>query len=304
MRFQHDAHYSLETSSTASHQASSAVQARRATTPPPERRNSDSQPSARPKTMYVTAPAEEDPRGQGGLSPRDEGDLRAPPRGVGKKRPAPPPPQAGGATAAAAPGASAGDSVKVSVAAPVAATAPSSSSNRRANAAGDSGNGSSVSVSVKPGAEAAGLSRLHSRNSSDSSGYHELTLSGAESPEAARVPTTFKTSIDTTSIESSDNLNGDSGIQELSPVSEGSRLSAPAGEGQITPSKGVPAKHQAQTTHSSDRLEKPKPLPSTKKKKAPPPPPKGRWWVEGLLPFAAASSRFRDWWKGDNLNWG
>ena len=288
--FQHDAHYNLETSSTASHQTSSAAQSRKATTPPPERRPSDTQLAARPKTMYVTAPPEEIPRGQGGATPREvDGDLRAPPRGLGKKRPAPPPPQAGPAVAAA--GANGADVVKPSVAAPVAAGAPpstttttttaSSSSNKRGES---STGGGGVSVSVKPGAEAvaaaaaAGLSRLHSRNSSDSSGYHELTLSGAESPEAARVPTAFKTSIDTTSIESSDNLNGDSGIQELSPAAGESsgRLGVPSAEGQAAGGGGVGVtKHQAQT-HGAERLDnRPKPLPSTKKKKAPPPPPKG-----------------------------
>ncbi|BFY96961.1 hypothetical protein BsWGS_00001 [Bradybaena similaris] len=62
------------------------------------------------------------------------------------------------------------------------------------------------------------LSYIHSRNSSDSSGYHELTLSGCESPEATHVShTNYKTSIDTTSVDSSDNANGDSAILE-SPV--------------------------------------------------------------------------------------
>lgn len=62
------------------------------------------------------------------------------------------------------------------------------------------------------------LSYIHSRTSSDSSGYHELTLSGCESPEATHVShTNYKTSIDTTSINSSDNANGDSALLE-SPV--------------------------------------------------------------------------------------
>ena len=102
-----------------------------------------------------------------------------------------------------------------------------------------------VSTAAGPAATTvAGLSRLHSRNSSDSSGYHELTLSGAESPEAARVPQAFKTSIDTTSIESGEHgLNGDAPPQE-------------------TPAAAPAAK--------------PAPAPSTKKRKAPPPPPKGK----------------------------
>ncbi|XP_070211400.1 protein cordon-bleu-like isoform X1 [Littorina saxatilis] len=259
-----DAHYNMETSSAASHQA---VQARRSTTPPPtERRSSDAPMPARPKTMYVTssAPVEESGQAQGSAPPRDIGSSTL--KGAGKKRPAPRPPQAQQKPAnnVKAPVASAGTPT---TSASASAAAPPASS-RQAN--------DHVSVSVKAEGQAAvaaaGLSRLHSRNSSDSSGYHELTLSGAESPEASRVPTTFKTSIDTTSIESSDNLNGDSGIQEMSPVSEsgGSRL-AVEGAG-----KGASSKHYSSSPNTLERPDMVKPLPSTKKKKAPPPPPKAK----------------------------
>jgi hypothetical protein len=111
---------------------------------------------------------------------------------------------------------------------------------------------------------AQGLSRLHSRNSSDSSGYHEaeVTLSGAESPEAAPraslpggTTATFKTSIDTTSIDSGDHPNGDSGIQE-------------------------------------EHVDRPsKPVPSSKKKKAPPPPPKAKGTVLRLT-FLFCTNQF------------
>ena len=36
------------------------------------------------------------------------------------------------------------------------------------------------------------VSKMHSRNSSDSSGYHELTLSGAESPDTAKIEEHFE----------------------------------------------------------------------------------------------------------------
>ncbi|KAK7499370.1 hypothetical protein BaRGS_00009345, partial [Batillaria attramentaria] len=255
----HEAHYGHEPSFSSSHQMPPA-QARKPTTPPTERRTSDVHVAARPKTMYA-----------GTLSTKDSdtvepAQVKAPPRGGGKKRPAPPPPQ----VSAAPPSVSVNENdVRASVNAPVAASASG-----RQTVSGDGATPrESLAVSVKQGAEPAGLSRLHSRNSSDSSGYHELTLSGAESPEASRVPTTFKTSIDTTSIESSDNLNGDSGIQELSPVAESSRLGS-TGESHTLPMKSAHGQGRVLQTQTLDRPEKMKPLPSTKKKKAPPPPPK------------------------------
>lgn len=61
------------------------------------------------------------------------------------------------------------------------------------------------------------LKKIHSRNSSDSSGYHELTVSGAESPDANKTDN-LQTTLDTTSIDSAEHFNGDSGIRDISPV--------------------------------------------------------------------------------------
>ncbi|PVD31148.1 hypothetical protein C0Q70_10426 [Pomacea canaliculata] len=165
--------------------------------------------------------------------------LRPPPHEAGKKRPAPLPPGAREASEAST-------------------HTPASSVPGRDNTAVRE----TVSTGPKAGPDVM-ISRLHSRNSSDSSGYHELTLSGTESPEASRLRPNFKTSIDTTSIESTD-ANGDSGIQEVSPVSGSSLLSA---EEDVY---AVPMKSKAkqQTQKSAEKL---KPIPSTKKKKAPPP---------------------------------
>lgn len=60
------------------------------------------------------------------------------------------------------------------------------------------------------------LKRNHSRNSSDSSGYHELTLSGADSPNANKGEN-IQMTLDTTSIDSAQHFNGDSGIRDMSP---------------------------------------------------------------------------------------
>ncbi|XP_060594347.1 protein cordon-bleu-like isoform X6 [Ruditapes philippinarum] len=93
----------------------------------------------------------------------------------------------------------------------------------------------------------------HSRNSSDSSGYHELTVSGAESPDANKNDN-LQTTIDTTSIDSADHFNGDSGIRDMSPVN---RRSA---------SKGT----KEGSRDSSLDIDKPL---GRKKKRAPLPPP-------------------------------
>ncbi|KAL8624091.1 hypothetical protein ACOMHN_036094 [Nucella lapillus] len=301
-KFKLDSHHNFEASSTTiSHHSTSALPAPRASTPPPpEPRPSsraDVPPSRRPHTMYVTSssssvqdspreqPMDHSPRVEPKNSPKapapgNKGDPKAPPRGGGKKRPAPPPPQARAAAMSE-------EMVKASSAPPVAASqAPEASSSLEASSSTSDGKPhrlspahAEVSVSAKSGAEVsatANPSLLHSRNSSDSSGYHELTLSGAESPEAAHVPTTFKTSIDTTSIDSGDNLNGDSGIQDMS--SPGSESGCRAGSGEepqaAAAGRGEAARLQAATAaathHAVDDV---KTLPSTKKKKAPPPPP-------------------------------
>ncbi|KAL4221930.1 actin filament network formation [Mactra antiquata] len=95
------------------------------------------------------------------------------------------------------------------------------------------------------------LKKVHSRNSSDSSGYHELTVSGAESPDANKGDN-LQTTLDTTSIDSVDQFNGDSGIR-VSPVN---RRSA--------------SKVAASSRDSSIDIDKPS---GRKKKRAPLPPP-------------------------------
>jgi len=76
------------------------------------------------------------------------------------------------------------------------------------------------------------LKKIHSRNSSDSSGYHELTVSGAESPDANKTDN-LQTTLDTTSIDSVEHFNGDSGITDMSPVTRRSanRIQEVSGEG-------------------------------------------------------------------------
>jgi hypothetical protein len=58
--------------------------------------------------------------------------------------------------------------------------------------------------------------KIHSRNSSDSSDYqeyHEMTLSGTESPDAIKLDN-LQTTLNTTSIDSDEHFNGDSGIPD------------------------------------------------------------------------------------------
>ena len=103
------------------------------------------------------------------------------------------------------------------------------------------------------------LKKMHSRNSSDSSGYHELTLSGAESPEGAKLEN-LQTTLDTTSIDSGEHagqFNGDSGIRDMSPLRQHE-------QGDI-----------AKGADSDVRLsqEGPPVAPGRKKKRAPLPPP-------------------------------
>lgn len=99
------------------------------------------------------------------------------------------------------------------------------------------------------------LKKIHSRNSSDSSGYHELHVSGAESPDANKTDN-LQTTLDTTSIDSVEHFNGDSGVSGVSPVT---RRSA----GRV---KG------AGSRESSSDVNKPV-APGRKKKRAPLPPP-------------------------------
>ncbi|XP_046336754.2 protein piccolo-like isoform X3 [Haliotis rufescens] len=244
----HETRYQdMETSSTTSNQMSVA-RARQNTTPPPERRESDAANlQVRPKSMFVTA---KELKVHDGASYSQGKENTLPQKAATKKkRPAPPPPQQ---QKHAAP-----ETVEISV---------------------------KDKTSVVMHEKREGVSkvtpdhvtqRLHSRNSSDSSGYHELTLSGAESPEANRVSTNFKTSIDTTSIESADNTNGDSGINEHSPVHSSPKYTErAAGDSQTLPHNRL-VKKQVQRSHSLERKEMSNkaPPPSTKKKRAPAPPP-------------------------------
>ncbi|KAK3102241.1 hypothetical protein FSP39_009852 [Pinctada imbricata] len=114
--------------------------------------------------------------------------------------------------------------------------------------------------------------KMHSRNSSDSSGYHELTLSGAESPDTAKIDehfesVNFRPDTDSGVIDNRDRINGDSGIRDMSPARRKSRPSLATmetGSSQTLPlDKG---KHKEVRSRSLDR-----PI-GMKKKKAPPPP--------------------------------
>ncbi|XP_071108879.1 cordon-bleu protein-like 1 isoform X5 [Haliotis cracherodii] len=244
----HETRYQdMETSSTTSNQMSVA-RARQNTTPPPERRESDAANlQVRPKSMFVTA--KELKVHDGASSSQGKENTLPQKAATKKKRPAPPPPQQQKHAAS--------ETVEISVK----DKTPVVMHEKREGVS-----------KVTPDHV---TQRLHSRNSSDSSGYHELTLSGAESPEANRVSTNFKTSIDTTSIESADNTNGDSGINEHSPVHSSPKYTErAAGDSQTLPHNRL-VKKQVQRSHSLERKEKSNkpPPPSTKKKRAPGPPP-------------------------------
>lgn len=234
------AQYNAEPSSNANLPPQSSATVRKPTTPPPERRSSDAKVAPRPKTMYVTCETEVNTTPS---KPRDcetQAPLKAPVQAPGKKRLAPLPPSS---KVLGENSQSDREFVKVSTNTSSSTTASQGRISQR----------NIIAVSVKPGSVPSN-DRPHSRNSSDSSGYHEFTLSGAESPEAGHIPN-YKTSIDTTSIESYENGNGDGGIQESSPLAKSSRT---------RPHLKASAEKDEDKRHA---------LPSTKKKKAPPPPP-------------------------------
>lgn len=114
--------------------------------------------------------------------------------------------------------------------------------------------------------------KFHSRNSSDSSGYHELTLSGAESPDTAKIEENLELNLNNDVVASQRDGNknsGDSGVQDMvSPR----RKVRPAidnletGSSQTLPLDKVAKKDTSRTKS----LERPV---GAKKKKAPPPPP-------------------------------
>ncbi|XP_062593976.1 FK506-binding protein 5-like isoform X7 [Saccostrea cucullata] len=112
--------------------------------------------------------------------------------------------------------------------------------------------------------------KLHSRNSSDSSGYHELTLSGAESPDTAKIEENLELQLNA-DITSGGGLknSGDSGIRDMSSPRRKVRPgieTMDTGSSQTLPLDKVGKKEVSRTRS----LERPS---GAKKKKAPPPPP-------------------------------
>ncbi|VDI11491.1 protein cordon-bleu [Mytilus galloprovincialis] len=113
--------------------------------------------------------------------------------------------------------------------------------------------------------------KYHSRNSSDSSGYHELTLSGAESPDGPRIVEHLEgeINVETTSLDSGGLLNGDSGIRDTSPSSSRRKdIDGEIGSSQTLPLERTKKKAVSSSTPRSSSLDR-----TGKKKKAPPPPP-------------------------------
>ncbi|XP_052094759.1 ankycorbin-like isoform X3 [Mytilus californianus] len=112
--------------------------------------------------------------------------------------------------------------------------------------------------------------KYHSRNSSDSSGYHELTLSGAESPDGPRIDEHLEgeINVETASLDSGGLLNGDSGIRDISPSSRRKDIDGEIGSSQTLPLERTKKKAVSSSTPRSSSLDR-----TGKKKKAPPPPP-------------------------------
>lgn len=120
--------------------------------------------------------------------------------------------------------------------------------------------------------------KLHSRNSSDSSGYHELTLSGAESPDAGRIDENIQIIMDTTSIDSGEQMNGDSGIRDTSPPRRKHReaMVMDIGNSQTLPLVREAEKTRPARSKSLEMYEPKKKPVGKKRKSAPPPPQAGR----------------------------
>lgn len=112
--------------------------------------------------------------------------------------------------------------------------------------------------------------KFHSRNSSDSSGYHELTLSGAESPDTAKIEENLELQISTDLASGARNKHsGDSGIQDMSSPRRKVRPgidNLETGSSQTLPLDKT-GKKENPRSHSLERTL------GAKKKKAPPPPP-------------------------------
>ncbi|XP_059171513.1 mucin-2-like isoform X2 [Physella acuta] len=225
----------METSSSGSQKSNSAP-AQKPRTPPPTRRNPE--PDNRPKSMFIpsTKPVDED---IGNNNSENAHTLVAPAR---KKRRAPAPPVP------------AQVQIKVQEIPADNASAPVPQSQHNSTPQVQNSG-----LPVQHSSRSDALNRLHSRNSSDSSGYHELTLSGCESPEAAHLNgTKFKTSIDTTSIESTEMASNDVAAHE-SPS-------------KISTIVELHEKSEATSITSTSPPLNTGTLPSMKKRKAPAPP--------------------------------
>ena len=242
-------------------QKHSSVIVTSSSTPPP-RRNSFGQ--TRPKSMFVgTAPPDEEQVENGFTPVKETTAPKAAAKGV-KKRHAPPPPQQKVAPATVEikvkdSGSEEKDMEKLDN---VKMAGKVDGSKNEITVQADM-NGSSNNNSVK------NMQRLHSRNSSDSSGYHELTLSGAESPEAHRATTAFKTSIDATSIESTENNISDISRVQAARAAQG----GVPGDSQTLPLNRSSSKppRRSHSLERNDKSNKPA-LPSSKTKRAPAPP--------------------------------
>nr|XP_034304917.1 cordon-bleu protein-like 1 isoform X4 [Crassostrea gigas] len=112
--------------------------------------------------------------------------------------------------------------------------------------------------------------KFHSRNSSDSSGYHELTLSGAESPDTAKIEENLELHISTDLASGARNKHsGDSGIQDMSSPRRKVRPgidNLETGSSQTLPLDKTGKKENPRSQSLERTL-------GAKKKKAPPPPP-------------------------------
>ncbi|RUS87027.1 hypothetical protein EGW08_005180 [Elysia chlorotica] len=263
---------SMETSSTTSHvpRGPNPPSSRQATTPPAQRRqlsespHRPNHPDTRPKSMFIAAAAtpRSDPSGnhtnsQPHPSQQQHYKLQQQPlditAGTGKKKrraPAPPCPTADlpSALPSREPVPPEGHRSQVHNGGhPVSETLPEKEHEERQHQANHQ------REPEQPLSRAELLSRLHSRNSSDSSGYHELPLSGAESPEAlGYIDLHTAEQLKTSSASISSGLdgsvaNGDSGVHDLSPmrvspiqeVSE--KIEPPASSSKMAVSASAPA---------------------------------------------------------------
>ncbi|XP_021374197.1 titin-like isoform X3 [Mizuhopecten yessoensis] len=246
---------------------------------PPLRRKSDQQ-VARPRTMYTSSPAIDiDTRPKSLMvsqvevlpEPKPKTNNQTvkekvipPPRTKKRKAPAPPPPQNQPPAKTV--------QVEISVEkqniekeAVMSDRLPSVNENEASN---------SMSATSEKNRTEQLAQKLHSRNSSDSSGYHELTLSGAESPDAGRIDENLQIIIDTTSIDSGEQMNGDSGIRDISPPR---RKPHPAQTMEVGASQTLPLHKEEKKgpprARSLERDEQKKKSQGKKRKAAPPPPP-------------------------------